>query len=77
MTTHAYPIDSPLKTATERGFAKIHTVDEAAAAFQGKVASEKGRREEADGEFHAMLRDDLGCEVAQKSRRAGKGSKPM
>ena len=57
MTTHAYPIDSPLKTATERGFAKIHTVDEAAAAFQGKVASEKGRREEADGEYHAMLRD--------------------
>ena len=57
MTTHAYPIDSPLKTATERGFAKIHTVDEAAAAFHGKVASEKGHREEADGEYHAMLRD--------------------
>ena len=57
MTTHAYPIDSPLKTATERGFAKIHTVEEAAAAFQGKVASEKGHREEADGEYHTMLRD--------------------
>jgi hypothetical protein len=60
----------PLVAGTKRA-----TLDARDGATLVKHSFKCPRIDDVDA-FHAMLRDDLGCEVAQKSLRAGKGSKP-